>query len=404
MLRVGLTGGIGSGKSTVSATLASLGAVVVDADAVAREVVERGTPGLAAVVDRFGSGVVGRDGGLDRTALGRVVFGDPEALSDLETLTHPAIWARTAQILDDAGPDAVVVHDMPLLVEKGMGAQYHLVAVVGAAEDVRVRRLVDQRGMSEADARARIAAQADDVARRAAADVWLENEATPEALRATVLRLWHERIEPFDLNLRHGIRSRLSHPTLSASDPDWPAQATRLMARIRQAVGDAAITLDHIGSTAVPGLVAKDVVDLQVGVASFAEADDPGFVASMDSAGFVRAPGQWHDNDKDGTPWPKRFHGSCDPGRVAHVHVREVGSPGWEWALRFRDWLRDDAGERANYATMKTELATSVASTEDYAVAKEPWFDAADGRARVWAAQTSWQPPVTRGQVTAGER
>ena len=137
-----------------------------------------------------------------------------------------------------------------------------------------------------------------------------------------------ERVEPFELNLRHGIRSRLSHPTLSAPDPQWPAQAARLLARIRHAVGDAAVTLDHIGSTAVPGLVAKDVIDLMVGVASLDDADDPGFVASMDAAGFVRMPGEWHDNAKDGTTWPKRFHGSCDPGRVAHVHVREVGSPG----------------------------------------------------------------------------
>ena len=392
MLRVGLTGGIGSGKSTVSGQLAALGAVVVDADAVAREVVEPGTPALAAVADRFGAQVVTADGHLDRPALGRVVFGNPTALRDLEALTHPAIWARTAQLVDDAGPDAVVVHDMPLLVEKGMGAEYHLVVVVGAAEEVRVRRLVELRGMTEDDARARIAVQADDDARRAAADVWLDNEGSTDALRAAVLRLWHERIEPFELNLRHGIRSRLSHPTLSAPDPQWPAQAARLLARIRHAVGDAALTLDHIGSTAVPGLVAKDVIDLQVGVASLDDADDPGFVASMDAAGFVRLPGEWHDNGKDGRTWPKRFHGSCDPGRVAHVHVREVGSPGWEWALRFRDWLRADAAERAAYATMKTELATGLASTEDYAVAKEPWFDAADERARAWAVRTGWSP------------
>ena len=392
MLRVGLTGGIGSGKSTVSAQLASLGAVVVDADAVARQVVEPGTPALAAVAERFGAAVLNGDGSLDRPALGRVVFGDPGALRDLETLTHPAIWARTAEIIDAAGPDAVVVHDMPLLVEKAMSAEYHLVVVVGAAPEVRVRRLVELRGMTEADARARIAAQADDDARRAAADVWLDNEATPEALRALVLRLWHERIEPFELNLRHGIRSRLSHPTLSAPDPEWPAQAARLLARIRHAVGDGAVSLDHIGSTAVPGLVAKDVVDLQVGVAALDDADDPGFVASMDSAGFVRVPGEWHDNGKDGTTWAKRLHGSCDPGRVAHVHVREVGSPGWVWALRFRDWLRADAEECAAYATMKTELATGVASTGAYALAKEPWFDAADERARAWAERTGWRP------------
>ena len=253
MLRVGLTGGIGSGKSTVSAQLKSLGATVVDADAVAREVVEPGMPALAAVVDRFGPDVVTADGGLDRAALGRVAFGDPAALRDLEALTHPAIWARTEELVAAARPDAVVVHDMPLLVEKHLGAQYHLVVVVGASEEVRLRRLVEQRGMPQADARARIAAQTDDMGRRAAADVWLANEATPEALRAAVLRLWHERLEPFEANVRHGIRSRLSHPTLSAPDPTWPAQAARLLARIGHAVGPAAVTLDHIGSTAVPG-------------------------------------------------------------------------------------------------------------------------------------------------------
>ena len=110
----------------------------------------------------------------------------------------------------------------------------------------------------------------------------------------------------------------------------------------------------------------------------------------MAAAGFVRAEGTWLDNGKDGTPWPKRFHGSCDPGRVAHVHVREVGSPGWSWALMFRDWLRADPGERASYAGMKTELAAKAGSIEDYVDGKEPWFDAADLRARTWAASTGW--------------
>ena len=395
MLRVGLTGGIGSGKSTVSAQLASLGAVVLDADAVARQVVEPGTPALAAVVDRFGPGVLGPDGTLDRPALGRLVFGDPSALRDLEAITHPAIWERTAALRAGAPPDAVVVHDMPLIVEKGMGAEYHLVIVVGAAEKVRLRRLVEQRGMTEADAQARIAAQADDAARRAAADVWLDNEGTTEALGVSVLRLWHERLEPFEANLRHGIRSRLAHPTLSPPDPTWPAQADRLLARIGHAVGDAAVTLHHIGSTAVAGLLAKDVVDLQVGVRSLQEADDPSFLSAMVHAGFVRPEGVWDDNGKDGTRWPKRFHGSCDPGRVTHVHVREVGSPGWSWALMFRDWLRAVPAERAGYASMKTELATGVASVTDYAEAKEPWFEEADLRARAWAARTGWSaPPV----------
>ena len=392
MLRVGLTGGIGSGKSTVSAQLAALGAVVVDADAVAREVVEPGTPALAAVVERFGPGILTADGRLDRPALGRVVFGDSGALADLEAITHPAIWSRTAELVAAARPDAVVVHDMPLIVEKGMAAQYHLVVVVGTSEEVRVRRLVDQRGMPEADARARLASQASDEQRRDVADVWLDNEATTEALRVAVLRLWHERLEPFELNVRHGIRSRLSHPTLSAPDPTWPTQARRLLARVGHAVGDAAVTLDHIGSTAVPCLVAKDVLDLQVGVRSLADADAPAFVEAMARAGFVRDPANTHDVGRDGAVWSKRFHGSCDPGRVAHVHVREVGSPGWGWALLFRDWLRADPEERAAYATMKTALAGRVVTMDEYVDAKEPWFDAADARAREWASRTGWAP------------
>lgn len=394
MLRVGLTGGIGSGKSTAAAALASLGARVVDADAVAREVVEPGTPGLAAVAERFGSEVLRADGALDRASLGRLVFGDPAALRDLEAITHPAIWARTAELVAALPAEAVVVHDMPLIVEKGMAGEYHLVVVVGASEQVRVRRLVDQRGMTEADARARVAAQADDAARRAAADVWLDNEGPREALEVAVRRLWHQRIEPFEDHLRHGIRSRLATPVLSAPDPTWPAQAARLLARIRHGVGDAAVSLDHIGSTSVPGLLAKDVVDLQVGVRRLADADAPSFVDGMRAMGFPRVDDNRGDRGKDGTVWAKRFHGSCDPGRVAHVHVREVGSPGWEWALLFRDWLRGDGDARADYAAVKSGLATSLTAMDDYAVAKEPWFDAADVRCREWARRTGWEPPT----------
>ena len=392
MLRVGLTGGIGSGKSTAARTFASLGAVVVDADAVAREVVEPGQPALHAVVERFGPQVLRPDGSLDRPGLGRVVFGDPEALRDLERITHPHIWRRTAELVAAVPPDRVVVHDMPLLVEKRMTGEYHLVVVVAAVEEVRVRRLVTDRGMDEADARARVAAQASDEDRWAAADVVLENEAAPAALEHAVRRLWHARVEPFDLNLRTGVRSRLAAAVLSPPDPEWPASAARLVARIRHAAGEVAVTLDHVGSTAVPGLAAKDVVDLQVGVRSLAAADDPGFVEAMAAAGFPRVPGVEEDRGKDGGPWPKRFHGSADPGRVAHVHVREIGSPGWEFALLFRDWLRAVPEERDDYARTKADLAARLATTEEYAEAKEPWFDAAWSRARAWAHTTGWTP------------
>ncbi|MGL5817361.1 MAG: dephospho-CoA kinase [Phycicoccus sp.] len=394
MLRVGLTGGIGSGKSTAAATFAALGAVVVDADAIAREVVRPGTPALAAIAERFGAGLVGSDGRLDRAALGRIVFGHPDALRDLEAITHPDIRRRTAELMAAAPPGAVLVHDMPLVVEQRMTGEYHLVVVVGAAERRRVRRLVEHRGMTAADARARVAAQADDDARRDAADVWLGNDGAPEALEASVRRLWHQRIVPFEANLRDGIRSRLLAPVLSPPDPTWPAQAARLLARVRHAVGDPAATLDHVGSTAVPGLLAKDVIDLQIGVRRLADADLPAFGSAMAAMGFPRPVGEWADRGKDGTSWPKRFHGSTDPGRVAHLHVREVGSPGWECALQFRDWLRADAAERDAYASMKTGLAARMTTSEEYAEAKEPWFDQAWERRRAWARRVHWVAPA----------
>lgn len=381
MLRVGLTGGIGSGKSTVARCLAGLGAVVVDADAVAREVVEPGMPALDAIRDRFGDAVFSPDGALDRPALGRLVFGDPAALADLEAVTHPAIWQRTAELVARAPQDAVLVHDMPLIVEKSMGEGYHLVVVVGADEDERLDRLVRDRGMDPADARARIHAQADDDARRAAADVWLDNSTTPAHLEVEVRRLWAERLEPYNDNLLHRIRAvRPDHLTLSEPRDEWPAAAARLVARIRHALGERALTVDHIGSTAVPGLVAKDVIDVQVGVATLSDADDPSFVEAMGEAGFPRVGDEAHDNAKDGSVWPKRFHASADPGRVAHVHVREVDGPGFRWALDFRDWLRQDDAARDEYAALKMDLVAQGLTSGDYADAKEPWFDSVDER------------------------
>lgn len=386
MLRVGLTGGIGSGKSSVAARLAGLGAVVIDADRIAREVVEPGMPSLSAIRERFGPSVVSDDGILDRAGLGRIVFGDRAALRDLEAITHPAIWARTAELFAAAPDDAIVVHDMPLLVEAGMTGEYHLVLAVLTDTETRVQRLVEHRGIPEDDARQRIAAQADDDARRAAADVLLDNNGSPEDLATAVDALWQSRIVPFGEALRSGTRSRAATSAQSPPDPTWPAQAARLLARIGHALGDRVVALEHIGSTAVPDLPAKDVIDLQVGVRDLTEADGAAFVADLASAGFVRVPGVDHDNAKDGGTWPKRLHGSVDPGRVAHVHVRAVGSPGWDWAIDVRDWLRADPEARDAYAAAKAALAARHTDSGDYADAKEAWFDGADDRLRTWRA------------------
>jgi len=195
VLNIGLTGGIGSGKSTVSALLAERGAVIVDADRIAREVVEPGTPGLAAVVSAFGEGVVGPDGGLDRAALAAVVFADAEARARLDGIVHPLVRARAAEVVAAAPPDAVLVHDIPLLVETGQAGRYELVLVVQADLDTRVARLV-RRGMTEDDARARIATQATDEQRAAVADVVLDNSGTREELATRVERFWTEQVLP----------------------------------------------------------------------------------------------------------------------------------------------------------------------------------------------------------------
>ena len=371
MLRVGLTGGIGSGKSTVAARLVERGAVLVDSDRIAREVVAPGTPGLAAVVDAFGPAVLAADGSLDRPALAAVVFDDPGARKKLNAIVHPLVRRRSDELIAAAPADSIVVQDIPLLVEGGMAARFPLVVVVHADPAVRVPRLVEQRGMPEADARARIAAQADEAARRAVADVWIDNSGPPHGLVAAVDALWDRRLVPFAADLAAG-RAAPAANELVAADPEWPAQAARLAARVALAAGERGRGVAHVGPTAVPGLPAPDVLDLQLGVASADDAEalrDP-----LADAGFVRAePG----------------YASADPARPARLHLRVVGSPGWRDALRLRDWLRADAGGRAEYAA--SERRSVAAGGAELPVQDPSQFVVA---AEEWAASSGWVPSL----------
>jgi dephospho-CoA kinase len=193
-VQIGLTGGIGSGKSAAARRFAELGALVIDADLVAREVVEPGTDGLAAVVAEFGEQVLDGDGRLDRPALARVVFADEAARARLNVILHPRIRARVAERIAAAPPGTVVVQDVPLLAETGQAGQFDLVVVVEAPAELRVQRLVRDRGMPAEQARARMAAQATDAQRREIADVVIVNDGSPDDLRAQVDRCWADHV------------------------------------------------------------------------------------------------------------------------------------------------------------------------------------------------------------------
>jgi dephospho-CoA kinase len=394
VLKVGLTGGIGAGKSAVACRLARNGAVLIDADVLAREVVEPGTPGLAEIVEAFGSSVLTAEGALDRPALGAKVFDDEAARRRLEKIIHPRVRSRTAELTRGAAANAIVVNDVPLLVETGLAPSYHLVLVVESDREQRVRRLEEARGMTREQAVARIAAQADDEQRRAAADVLLINDGTLDDLNAAVDALYRDRLRPFAAHLRLRNNARTSRE-LSIADPDptWPVQAGRLIARIRHALSThPGVDVAHIGSTAVPGLPAKDIIDLMLAVRTLEEADT--IAGRLAEAGFPRRPGEWVDNARGvpGQTWPKRFHGTADPGRPVNLHVRVIGSPGWRFALLMRDHLRAVPAARDGYAEAKEEWARQHADRYGYGEAKEPWFDAEARAADDWAAATGWQP------------
>lgn len=396
MLRVGLTGGIGAGKSTVAARLAEHGAVLIDADAIAREVVEPGTAGLAALTEAFGEGILTPQGALDRAALAAKAFGDEEERRKLNGIMHPRIGARTAELVAGAAPDAIVVHDIPLLVEGGLAASYHLVIVVDAPVATRVRRLSESRGMSEEDARARIGAQADEAARRDAADVWLDNSGFPDVILAEVDRLWADRMVPFEANIRLRRPRPSTAPRLVPHDERWQAQAARALARIGRAAGERAVRADHVGSTSVPGLPAKDVLDLQLTVSTLDDAD--AVAEALSDAGFVRAEGQWWDDPQDGSvqTWPKRFHYGADPARPVNLHVRSLETPAWRLSLVFAAWLRASPSERDAYARFKSELADAHDTSDAYTAAKQGWVNAAFRRAESWARATGWEPAPDR--------
>jgi len=387
MIRIGLTGGIGAGKSTVAATFSECGGIVVDGDVIAREVVEPGTEGLAQLVETFGDDILAPDGALNRPALAAKAFVDDEQRTKLNQIVHPLVGKRRQEIIDAVSEDAVVVEDIPLLVETGMAPMFPLVVVVTADIETRVTRVVQQRGMDEADARARIKAQAPEEQRRAIADVLLDNSGSQGELVEKARDLWYNRVLP----LAHNIRTRQGVQydyKLVPYDPTWPEQAQRIIKRIQTACGAKVLRVDHIGSTAVPGMDGKDVIDIQVTVQSLDIADE--LVDPLTNVGYPRVEGITTDMPHAGDPvvWSKRFHAAADPGRPANIHVRVDGWPNQQAALLFPEWLKAIPDARDEYVAVKRGATASP----DYVQAKERWLSDAYHRAWEWANVTGWRP------------
>lgn len=391
MLRVGLTGGMGSGKSMVAARLAQCGAAIIDSDRIAREVVEPGTAGLRAVTDEFGEEILTVDGTLDRPALAARVFGDAEARGRLNAIVHPLVAARSAELVAAAPAEAILVQDIPLLVEVGMAARFTLVIVVHADVAARQRRLVEQRGMAPSDVAARIASQATDLQRRAVADIWLDNSGCRDDTLSAVDLLWTQRLVPFEANLRHRLPAARPHtPVVVPPDGSWQQQAQRVIARIAAVAGRRVHRLDHIGSTSVPGLNANDVLDIQAVVADLAAAER--LADELIGAGLIRRDGRWNDNAGDGTTRDKAMATNADPSRAVNCHIRPIDSPAWRDAVLLRDWLRAHPEGVREYAEFKHRLAAQQWDSIDaYATAKSPFVAGALQRAQRWAARTGWQ-------------
>ncbi len=384
MLRIGLTGGIGAGKSSVSRAFADCGGVIVDGDVISREVVEPGTEGLAALVDHFGTEILLPDGGLNRPALAAKAFVDDQQRAKLNAIVHPLVARRRAEIVAAVSQDEVVVEDIPLLVESQMAPLFPLVVVVHADEDIRLRRLVDQRGMDEADARARIAAQATEDQRRKVADVWLDNSGSSGHLVEQARELWFGRILPFAHNL--AAATPTPDPTaLVPADPGWPDQAARIKARLATHCGHLAMRIDHVGSTAVTGLDAHDIIDMQITVDSMRTAED--LAGDLLRAGYPRVEQITADRrlDESNGLSDKRFHASADPGRPTHVHVRVDGDPNQRFALLFVDWLAANPTVRADYLAVKRNGGA------DREVVYR-WLVEAFPRAWAWGRQAGWEP------------
>ncbi|TYC98704.1 dephospho-CoA kinase [Arthrobacter echini] len=305
MLRIGLTGGIAAGKSVVARHFRDLGAVLVDADVLARAALEPGSEGLHEVVAAFGASVLGADGGLDRAMLGRLVFADDRAREQLNGIVHPRVRSAAAQLIAAAPQDAIVVEDIPLLVETGQAPRFHLVVVVDAPDEERVARMVEQRSMGRSDALQRIAAQASREERLREADAVLVNDAALDDLLAATRALWHGRVVPFRDNLA-APRPAVLPPSTTEGLAGTSALGRRIVAKLEASLPEGTAlpaVLDEAVRTA-----SDDVAATSIRLPLRRASKSAQVSLALAAAGFPRAA----DRDHPGAG-PEAVHRSADP-------------------------------------------------------------------------------------------
>ncbi len=321
MITVAVTGGIGSGKSTVSGAFGDLGAVVIDSDRLARDAVAPGTSGVAAIAAAFGRGLLTTDGALDRPALARLIFSDPGARATVEGIVHPLVRAEFDRLREQAPAEAVVVNDIPLLVTMAAAASYHLVVGVRADPELRIRRLI-ARGLTEDDARARMAAQLTDAARAPLCDVVQVNDGELTELVAAAKKLWADRLVPFESNTRLG-HPAVGHVAASPPEVNHDAAVRRLAARVSAAAGNVEVRpVDRTDRAAAPAASpARARVDL--GLVLHDPAAYGPLVTPLTAAGFPRVDSSPTGlvDDADRSRGVLAVHANADPGQTLNLYV-----------------------------------------------------------------------------------
>ncbi len=385
-LRIGLTGPIGCGKSTIGRWLRELGGAVIDADAVAREVTtadHQDWPTLPAIRARFGDDVFAPDGSLDRAALAKIVFTDAVALRDLESIVHPAVRWRLLGLLREAEESGVpfVVIEAIKLVEGGLAEQCDEVWLVECSPETQRRRL-EARGAEPADIDRRVAVQGPDLIDRLKERLMTGHEG---------VFVWELSTEGDSVEVRERVQAGLAEamaaargrparpPAIQIVDYDarWPELFEEERMRIAEALGDAALGIEHMGSTSVPGLSAKPIIDIMLVVPSTPM--PPAQVEAMRRLGYAYH-GEFGIGGRD-------YFNRHDP-RTYHVHAYPRGHPEVERHLVFRDYLRADPQEAARYAEMKRRVALTARDRDSYTVAKTPLIREIERRAREWRIES----------------